>query len=96
MTCAVVVAGVRQALALGRQPGTLGDRTLLPATMTEALPQDVEAAFGNDFARQLAAIDGEWLAGSVDDELRAPSRTHHPSRRIDPSYSGGCARRGRT
>ena len=62
---ALVVTGVRKALTQGRQPGTLGDRTLLPATMTEALPQDVEAAFGNDFARQLAAIDGDGWQGPL-------------------------------
>ena len=61
----MVVTSVRQALTLGRQPGTLGDRTLLPATMTEALPHDVEAAFGNDFARQLAAIDGDGWQGPL-------------------------------
>jgi hypothetical protein len=61
----VAVTGVRKALTLGRQPGTLGDRTLLPATMTEALPPDVEAAFGNDFARQLAAIDGNGWQGPL-------------------------------
>ena len=60
-----IVTSVRQALTLGRQPGTLGDRTLLPATMTEALPHDVEAAFGNDFARQLAAIDGDGWQGPL-------------------------------
>ncbi len=61
----MVVTSVRQALTLGRQPGTLGDRTLLPATMTEALPHDVEAAFGNDFAKQLAAIDGDGWQGPL-------------------------------
>ena len=61
----VVVNGVREALKLGRQPGTLGDRTLLPATMTEAPLHDVEAAFGNDFARQLAALDGDGWQGPL-------------------------------
>jgi hypothetical protein len=61
----MVVTSVRQALALGRQPGTLGDRTLLPATMTEALPRDVESAFGNDFAKQLAALDGDGWQGPL-------------------------------
>ena len=59
----MVVTSVRQALTLGRQPGTLGDRTLLPATMTEALPHDIEAAFGNDFDRQLAQSTA--MAGRV-------------------------------
>ena len=59
------VTSIRQALTLGRQPGTLGDRTLLPATMTEALPHDIEAAFGNDFAKQLAVIDGDGWQGPL-------------------------------
>jgi len=60
-----IVAGVRQALTLGRQPGTLGDRTLLPATMTKVLPRDIEAVFGHDFAKQLAAIDGDGWQGPL-------------------------------
>ena len=60
-----VVTSIRQALTLGRQPSTLGDRTLLPATMTEVLPHDVEAAFGHDFATQLAAIDGDGWQGPL-------------------------------
>jgi hypothetical protein len=59
------ISGVRHALIVGAQPGTLGDRTLLPAAMTEALPPDVEAAFGSDFARQLAAIDGDGWEGPL-------------------------------
>jgi PPIC-type PPIASE domain len=61
----IVVTRVRQALTQGTQPGTLGDRTLLPATMTEALPHDIEAGFGHDFARQLAAIDGDGWQGPL-------------------------------
>ena len=61
----MVVTSVRKALTLGRQPGTLGDRTLLPATMTEALPHDVAAAFGGEFARQLAALDGGGWQGPL-------------------------------
>jgi hypothetical protein len=61
----IVVAGVRHSLTLGRQPGTLGDRTLLPATMTEVLPRDIEAVFGHDFARQLAVIDGDGWQGPL-------------------------------
>jgi hypothetical protein len=61
----MVVTSVRQALTHGTQPGTLGDRTLLPATMTEALPHDIEAVFGNDFAKQLAAIDGDGWQGPL-------------------------------
>ena len=58
-----VVARIREALTLDQRPGTLGDRTLLPMTMTEALPGDVEAAFGVEFAKHLAAIDGDGWAG---------------------------------
>jgi len=61
----LIVTSVRQALTRGSQPGSLGDRTLLPATMTEALPHEVEAAFGNDFARQLAGIDGHGWQGPL-------------------------------
>ena len=57
------VARIREALTLNRPPGSLGDRTLLPATMTEALPSDVEAVFGNEFAKQLATIVGDGWAG---------------------------------
>jgi len=60
---ATIVASIRQALTLGRPPLTLGDRTLLPATMTEALPHEIDATFGHDFTRQLAAIDGEVWQG---------------------------------
>jgi len=60
-----VISGVQQALILGGQPATLGDRTLLPPAMTEALPHHVEAAFGPDFARQLAAIDGDDWQGPL-------------------------------
>jgi len=61
----LIVTSVRQALTRGSQPGSLGDRTLLPATMTEALPHEIEAAFGNDFARQLAGIDGHGWQGPL-------------------------------
>ena len=61
----MVVTTIRQALTLGKHPGTLGDRTLLPATMTDALPHHIEAAFGNDFAKQLAAIDGDGWQGPL-------------------------------
>ena len=60
-----VVANLRRALMLRSQPGTLGDPTLLPATMTDALPRDVEAAFGPDFARQLTANDSDDWQGPL-------------------------------
>jgi hypothetical protein len=58
-----VVARIREALTLDQRPGTLGDRTLLPTTMTEALPGEIEAVFGIEFAKQLAAIVGDGWAG---------------------------------
>jgi hypothetical protein len=33
--------------------------------MTEALPHEVEAAFGNNFAKQLTAIDGDGWQGPL-------------------------------
>ena len=60
-----VVANLRRTLTLRSRPRTLGDRTLLPASMTDALPRDVEAVFGPDFARQLAAIDSDAWRGPL-------------------------------
>jgi hypothetical protein len=60
-----VVTRVRHTLAKGMPPETLGDRTLLPSTMTDALPPDVGAAFGNDFAKQLAAIKDDGWQGPL-------------------------------
>jgi hypothetical protein len=62
---AAVVARLHEALTLDQRPGTLGDRTLLPMTMTEALPGDVEAVFGIAFAKQLAALVGDGWAGPL-------------------------------
>ena len=33
--------------------------------MTEVLPRDIEAVFGHDFAKQLAAIDGDGWQGPL-------------------------------
>lgn len=60
-----VVANLRRELTPSARPAALGDRTLLPATMTDALPRDVEAAFGQDFARQLTAIDDDGWQGPL-------------------------------
>ena len=60
-----VVDSLRRTLTRKSQPGTLGDRTLLPATLTDALPRDVEAAFGPDFARQLAATRSDAWQGPL-------------------------------
>jgi hypothetical protein len=61
----VFVASVRQELVHGRQVDALGDHTLLPETMTEALSREVEAVFGSDFARQLMAIDSDGWYGPL-------------------------------
>ncbi len=61
-----IVANLRLELTMGAQPATLGDRTLLPATMTDALPREVEAAFGPGFARQLMAIDEVGWQGPLE------------------------------
>ena len=61
----MVVTRVRQALTLERRPETLGDRTLLPSIMTDALPPDIGAVFGDDFAKGLAAFDGDGWQGPL-------------------------------
>jgi len=60
---AAVVARIREALTLNEPSGGLGDRTLLPARMMEALPAEIEAVFGIEFAKQLAAIVGDGWKG---------------------------------
>lgn len=60
-----LLANLRRELTLSDQPGPLGDRTLLPATMTDALPRDVEATFGDEFARHVTAIDGDGWKGPI-------------------------------
>jgi parvulin-like peptidyl-prolyl cis-trans isomerase-like protein len=58
---ATVIASARQALADDRGTGTLGDRTLLPGTMTSALPADITTAFGDAFEKNLASLkSGRW------------------------------------
>jgi hypothetical protein len=58
---ATVITRARRALADGVPADTLGDRTLLPATMTDALPSDIAAAFGDAFEKQLTEVDdGGW------------------------------------
>src|SRR4029453_7379784 len=52
----VVSARARTALAGGRAPDTVGDRTMLPATMTQVMPTEIRARFGEAFERQLASI----------------------------------------
>jgi hypothetical protein len=59
------IAAARQALTDGRRADGVGDRTLLPATMTDALPNDVGATFGDEFRKQLAGIEGDDWHGPV-------------------------------
>jgi PPIC-type PPIASE domain len=48
-------------LAQGESPQTLGDRTMLPSTMTRVMPTEIVARFGEVFEQQLAQItDHNW------------------------------------
>ena len=60
-----VIEQSRQALANGQRPDSVGDRTLLPAAMPDALPQDIEAMFGGQFAKQLARTEGNGWQGPL-------------------------------
>ena len=62
---AAVIASARHALADGRRATTLGDRTLLPATMARALPVDIKTAFGDAFETQLATLHGDEWQGPI-------------------------------
>jgi hypothetical protein len=62
---APVIARARTALADGSRVTVLGDRTLLPATMTDALPSDIRAMFGEAFEKQLALIEGGAWQGPL-------------------------------
>jgi hypothetical protein len=54
-------AAALRALARGASPRRVGDRTMLPATMTRVLPTEIRARFGSGFEQQLAKItDGRW------------------------------------
>jgi PPIC-type PPIASE domain len=56
-----IAAGALKGLAHGALPQTLGDRTMLPSTMTRVLPTEILARFGEDFERQLGQIaDNQW------------------------------------
>jgi PPIC-type PPIASE domain len=62
---APAVAAARAALAAGARVDLVGDRTLLPATMAEALPEDIRAAFGEEFRKQLTGIDADGWQGPL-------------------------------
>jgi hypothetical protein len=49
----------------GQRPDSVGDRTLLPAAMTDALPQDIEATFGGQSQKQLAPTEGTGWQGPL-------------------------------
>jgi hypothetical protein len=49
------------ALSRGASPQIVGDRTMLPSTMTRVLPTEIRARFGDGFEQQLAQItDDRW------------------------------------
>lgn len=55
----------RAALALGRAPEAVGDRTMLPPSMTQVMPTEVRARFGEAFEQQLAQVDPNRWHGPV-------------------------------
>ena len=55
----------RAALALGRAPEAVGDRTMLPLSMTQVMPTEVRARFGEAFEQQLAQVDLNRWHGPV-------------------------------
>lgn len=55
----------RAALDRGARADSLGDPTLLPATMTEALPADIAAVFGKSFGTDFGKLDGSRWEGPV-------------------------------
>ena len=59
-------AGALERLQRGASPRTVGDRTMLPATMTRVMPTEVLARFGEAFEQQLAQItDDHWHGPAV-------------------------------
>ena len=60
-----VIASARHALADSGRAVTLGDRTLLPASMARALPVDITTAFGEAFEKQLATLPGDGWQGPI-------------------------------
>jgi PPIC-type PPIASE domain len=60
-----VIADARAALADGGSAEALGDPTLLPPTMSEALPADIKAAFGDSFAEELSRLHSRGWEGPL-------------------------------
>ena len=52
-----VNARARAALADGRGADLVGDRTMLPQRMTEVMPGEIQARFGDAFERQLTQVE---------------------------------------
>ena len=52
-----VNARARAALADGRGADLVGDRTMLPQRMTEVMPSEIRARFGDAFERQLTQVE---------------------------------------
>jgi hypothetical protein len=53
---ATVTERARRALAAGASAEAVGDRTLLPVTMSRVLPEDITAQFGAAFAQVVAEV----------------------------------------
>jgi hypothetical protein len=53
----------RAALAVGTDPEAVGDRTMLPRSMTQVMLTEVRARFGEAFEQQLTQIDKEGWQG---------------------------------
>jgi PPIC-type PPIASE domain len=60
-----IAAAALKALARGESPRTLGDRTMLPSTMTRVLPTEIRVRFGEAFEKQLAQITDDHWYGPV-------------------------------
>ena len=61
----IVSARARAALAGGQAAESVGDRTMLPQRMTEVLPTEIQARFGDAFERQLAQVEPNTWHGPV-------------------------------
>jgi hypothetical protein len=80
---AVAAAGLK-ALTGGAAQPSVGDRTLLPATVTRAMPTEIKVQFGAAFEKQLAGVPtGGWhgpLASAYGAHLVRVTRREAPTR----------------
>jgi PPIC-type PPIASE domain len=60
-----IAAAALKALARGESPQTLGDRTMLPSTMTRVMPTEIRVRFGEAFEQHLAQITHDHWDGPV-------------------------------